>query len=64
MSNNERRKLVDINYLSEYLGIPKGTLYAWVFLKKIPYFKIGKLLRFDLNEIEVWIKDKKECILE
>jgi len=45
--------------LSEYLGLTKGTLYVWVCQKRLPYLKVGKLLRFDLKEIELWLKDKR-----
>jgi len=53
------RRFVGIKYLSEYLGIPKGTLYVWTCYKKIPHFKIGRIVKFDLKEIEKWLKDKK-----
>ena len=53
------RRYFNINELSDYIGIPKGTLYVWACHKKIPYLKVGKLLKFDLREIEEWLKDKR-----
>jgi excisionase family DNA binding protein len=51
------RRYVDVNELSEYLGIPKGTLYVWACYKRIPHKKIGgSKLRFDLSEIDEWVK--------
>lgn len=50
------RRYLNINELSEYVGIPKGTLYVWVCQKRIPYAKIGGLLRFDLRQIDEWVK--------
>jgi excisionase family DNA binding protein len=38
--------LVDINELSRRIGIPKGTLYQWVYLRRIPFIKAGRSLRF------------------
>mgnify|MGYP001616654698 CR=1 FL=1 len=52
------RRYLNIKELSDYMGIPKGTLYVWVCQKRIPYAKIGGLLRFDLREIDGWIKIK------
>jgi excisionase family DNA binding protein len=49
------RRLVDINELSEYLGISKHTLYTWVSQRRIPYVKVGRLTKFDLGEIDEWI---------
>ena len=45
-------QLVDINELSSRLKIAKGTLYNWVYLRRIPYVKLGRSLRFDTNEID------------
>ena len=50
------RRYLNINELSDYIGIPKGTLYVWVCQKRIPYVKISNLLRFDLRQIEGWVK--------
>ena len=45
-------RLIDINELSLRLNIAKGTLYNWVYLRRIPYVKLGRSLRFDTNEID------------
>ena len=52
------RRYLNINELSNYIGIPKGTLYVWVCQKRIPYIKISNLLRFDLRQIDDWIREK------
>ena len=44
-------RLVDINELSRLLNIPKGTLYNWCYLRRIPYIKAGRSLRFDAMEV-------------
>jgi excisionase family DNA binding protein len=43
--------LIDINTLSERLSIPKGTLYNWVYQRRIPFIKAGRSLRFDAEEV-------------
>lgn len=53
------KRFIGINECAEYLGVKSGTLYAWVSVKKIPYVKIGRLVKFDLRELEGWIKDRK-----
>ncbi len=52
MSLQEHRNLIDINELSIRLKIAKGTLYNWVCLRRIPFVKLGRALRFDPSEIE------------
>jgi excisionase family DNA binding protein len=43
--------LVDIRELSRRLSIPKGTLYNWVYLRRIPFIKAGRCLRFDAQAV-------------
>jgi excisionase family DNA binding protein len=45
------KALVDINELAEILSIAKGTLYQWVYLRRIPFIKAGRCLRFDAEEV-------------
>jgi excisionase family DNA binding protein len=45
------RVLIDIDELAVRLSIAKGTLYNWVYLKRIPYIKAGRCLRFDPDEV-------------
>ena len=54
-----RKQFIGIKELAEYLGIRINTIYMWTYQKKLPYFKIGKLVKFDLGEIDTWLKGKK-----
>lgn len=47
----ENVNLIDINELSRRLSVPKGTLYNWVYLRRIPFIKAGRCLRFDADEV-------------
>jgi excisionase family DNA binding protein len=51
-------KFLTITELSEYINTKKTTIYDMVYRKRIPYIKIGKLLRFNKETIEIWIKSK------
>lgn len=53
------RRFLGVKELAEYLGIPINTLRSWVWLRKIPYVKLGKIVKFDLRDIEEWIKERK-----
>jgi len=44
-------RLIDIKELSRRLSIPRGTLYNWVYLRRIPFIKAGRSLRFDADEV-------------
>lgn len=59
--------LVSIEELSKKLNVPKTTIYYWVQNKKVPFFKAGRHLRFDLDEIlkhlhvALTISNSNEC---
>lgn len=51
---------IDANRLAEMIGVSKYTVYEWVKADKIPAHRLGvKLIRFDLEEIEEWLKAKE-----
>jgi len=49
--SSQTSTLIDINELSKRLSIPKGTIYNWVYLPRIPYVKAGRSLRFDPDDV-------------
>ena len=52
--------LIDIGRVSEYLDVKVNTIYSWVNQRKIPYVKVGRLIKFDLQDINLWIAQRKE----
>ena len=54
------RRFFDVRELATYLSLSEDTIRAWVKLGKIPFSKFGRSVRFDLNKIETWCK-QKEC---
>jgi len=53
------KRFVGIKELAKYLDVTVDTLYVWVCHKRIPYVKIGRLVKFDLQKIERWIKERE-----
>jgi excisionase family DNA binding protein len=49
---------------AEFLGIKINTLYVMKSQGRIPYRKVGHLLRFDFDEIVEWTKDNEKWSLE
>lgn len=54
-------KLIRPEELSERLGVRKGTIYSWVRRGVIPCVRLEGLVRFDLEEIGGWIKERKKA---
>ncbi|MDA8215114.1 MAG: helix-turn-helix domain-containing protein [Nitrospiraceae bacterium] len=51
-------RLLSIEEMAEILGVKVSTLYAMTHYKKIPFFKLGKLVRFRLSDVESWLQSK------
>ncbi len=49
----------DVRGLAEYLRVDESWIYQQVHLRKIPFYKLGKYVRFRKSEIEEWSKSLK-----
>ena len=59
-----KKRFFNVREISIYLGMSVPTIYRYAEEKKVPYFKIGKVLRFDVQEIEEWMRAfKREPVL-
>lgn len=47
---------LSVEEVAHYLGISKETIYRWLEKKKIPAHRIGKLWKFQLSEVDSWVK--------
>ncbi len=59
MKRKRDRDLMDVDELAEYLGLRKQTIYNWLHKRKISGIKIGKVWRFERDEIKNWLKEHR-----
>lgn len=52
--------LLSVPELSAYLGIKTKTIYAKIEAGEIPHYRIGRLVRFRLDEINSWLESCKK----
>ena len=52
------KKLLTTNELAELMKVTTQSIYNWR-KQGMPFYKIGKSVRFDLEEIREWLKTKK-----
>jgi excisionase family DNA binding protein len=55
----KQKELLSTEETAEFLGISKNTLYEWIVQKKIPHFKVGRLVKFKKEDLDSWLKKKK-----
>lgn len=53
------KKILTFEETKALLNTTSGHLRSLVFHKKIPYLKLNRLIRFDYDDLIVWINHKK-----
>ncbi len=52
-----RKPLIDSPALAEHLGTTERHVRRLVHERRIPFIKVGRLVRFDPDEIDRWLDD-------
>ena len=52
-------KYLTVEELSQILQLSPKTIYQYTSNHTLPYVKIGSSVRFDIDDIKVWIDGKK-----
>jgi len=62
--SESERNLMGAREIAQTLGVSVNTIRTWVWQKQIPYLKVGRLVRFDIREIDAWLQDKKITVIK
>jgi excisionase family DNA binding protein len=55
----QQDRLITIQELAEYLGVPVATVYQWRYRKEGPTgFRVGRHVRYRWSEVEAWIEQQ------
>ena len=50
---------IDVDDLAKFLKMKKQTAYHIVATLNIPHYRVGRLIRFKLSEVEDWMNKNK-----
>ena len=50
------QRLMSVKEAAAYMGLSPHTVYAMVSQRRIPYAKVGKLVKFDEAMLRAWIE--------
>ena len=50
-------KWLSVEEIAEHLGISKESIYKWIEKGKIPAHKVGRLWKFQISEINEWVRE-------
>ena len=49
-------RLISVPEAAAYTGLSPHTIYTMVSQRRIPYMKVGRLVKFDVDLLDKWIK--------
>ena len=53
------KRFVSIKDLAAYLGVSEHTVKSWVYQDRLPCKRIGRVIRFDIKEINDMLKKRE-----
>lgn len=55
---------LNVQEIANYLELRKSSIYSLVEKKGIPHYRLGRLVRFKKAEIDEWMKEQKEELID
>lgn len=52
-------KLLNVTEVAQLIGVQPSTIYQWTHQGFIPHVKIGKLVRFNVDDVMTWLSKMK-----
>jgi excisionase family DNA binding protein len=53
------RRWLSVEEAAAYLGISRDTVYKWIERKRMPGHKVGRLWKFQAEELDAWVRQGK-----
>ena len=54
--NMQVEKWVTLKDVQAYLGVGRETILQWISKRNMPAYKVGRLWKFKLSEVDDWIR--------
>jgi len=59
MQSRSESGLITVQEAAKFLAVSTSTLYGWVYLRRIPFVKVGRALRFELVELQKFVQSNR-----
>ena len=61
-AETNRRPLLNIDAVAQALGVTPRHVRRLVSERRIPFFKVGRFVRFDPGELDLWLEQQKVAV--
>jgi len=55
----QAQRWLSVPEIAQHLGVKEETVYTWIAQKGLPAHKVGRLWKFDRNEVDAWVRSGK-----
>lgn len=52
--------VVDKNGVAELLAVSPRTVEGWVARGEIPFYRVNRMVRFRVSQVEAWLEDRHQ----
>jgi excisionase family DNA binding protein len=56
---NMKERWLSVAEIAEHLGVNPDTVYKWIERKQLPAHKAGRLWKFMMSEVDMWVRAGK-----
>lgn len=56
VASKSEPELVSVEQAAQILSVSVSTLYGWVWQRRIAFIKLGRALRFDVSDLQEFIR--------
>jgi len=50
---------LSMDEIAAHLGVSEDTIHRWIRIKEMPAHKVGRLWKFDKDEVDTWVRSGK-----
>ena len=58
---NDVERWLSVEEIALHLGVSKDTIRSWIKKGTIPFHKVGRLYKFRISEVDLWVESGKSA---
>ena len=59
MNESTIPRWLSVQEIAAHLGVQRATIYKWITRNNMPAHKVGRLWKFQVDEVNAWVRSGK-----